>query len=198
MTTTRERKPTTMRRNWIIVNLLLAVVIVAALGTGGYYGVKWYKVSSQTGGREEIVAAAIDAVQAILKISPSTIDADLAQGEELTTGQLREEWIAKENKVRESVNGQSATRSSEVLKAAYSKGDTDSATVLLAVDTTTSWDAPVPDPKEDGKKGDGKGDKPKGDADGDGVIDPVIDHFRVKAEMTLVGDKWLMSSLDLQ
>ena len=188
----KKNEPNSALRMWWLINAGLAVVLVVGIGASGWFGYHWYSAATQERQQTAAVDAAQEAVRALLKISPSTIDADLARGEELTTGELLEQWKKKEDTVRQSVKEQGATRTSKVIKAAYSKGDTDSATVLLAVDTTTKWDAPIKD-----EKGEPVEPEEGTDADGDGIPDPVTDHYRVMAEMSLVEGEWLMSSLDI-
>ena len=192
MATKKQQDASRALRMWWLINAGLALVLVAGIGASGWFGYHWYSAATQQKQQTAAVDAAREGVRALLKISPATIDADLARGEELTTGELLAQWKKKEDTVRQSVKEQGATRTSKVIKAAYSKGDTDSATVLLAVDTITKWDAPMKDEN-------GKAVKPeKGtDANDDGIPDPVTDHYRVMAEMSLVEGEWLMSSLDI-
>lgn len=192
MSATRNRSEiASRRRRWILINLALTVVLAGAVGTAGWFGYRTVRNVMSDNTRAEVVDAAGEAVRAIFKVSPSTIDADLARGEELTTGDLLDEWIAKEDQVRESVRSQSANRTSEVIKAAWASGDSDSATVLLAVDTVTSWDAPPVRPD------DGTDDQESDDEASGTIPDPVTDHYRVTAGMSLVNGTWLLSNLEL-
>ncbi|MFD0558328.1 hypothetical protein FB566_3630 [Stackebrandtia endophytica] len=191
----------TRRQRWLAVNTVLATLVLLALGVTVVFGYQWFAAWRDDAARAEPVDAATRGVLALMSVSPASIDSDLAAVEALATGDFADELAQRRDYVRESVIGNVITQKAEVAQAAYAGGDSDSATVILTVETVTVTTMPPPTEEEtaEGEKEDGEpSEDPEEPAedDGDGTQQtPLTNHYRVKAEMALVDGQWLIAML---
>lgn len=185
------------KSTWQALNVVLLVITLGGLAGGVWFGFQWFDGARVGSSQTEPVDAAREVVTKILTVSPGTVDENLADVEELATGDFADEWIEGEKTVKKSVLESGATRKPDILKAGYLKGDSDSATVILAADTRTTFKNKIDDSKDKGKKKDDKKKKQDGDKDGDGIPDPRTDHFRIKVNMALVDGTWKIAKMEM-
>ncbi|CAM3453405.1 hypothetical protein [Stackebrandtia soli] len=188
-----ERRRRLRRTRWLVT--LLTVELVAALAAAGVFGTMAYLDWQESRDRAAAVDSARVTVQALMSISPTTLDENFAIVEENSTGEFAEQFTKTADTIRETVMTYATEQSAEVLRAAYSDGDSDSATILLAVDATTIHKNPVGSEEDEKKKDDGK-DKDGEEADG-ADREPIDSHYRIKAQMALVDGVWLLAELEM-
>lgn len=202
----RPRKPADPRNRWLVGNTVLAALVVLALGATLVFGYQWFTAWRDDANRAGPIDAATQGVLALMSVSPATIDADLAAVESFATGDFADELASGRDLVRESVLGNVVTQKAEVAQAAYAGGDSDSATVILTVETVTVY--ATPPPTEDGEaedesddpaaEGDAASEDDSASAEGDGTEQaPLTNNYRVKAEMALVDGQWLIATLEI-
>lgn len=165
-----ERRPL-----WIGLNVVLLVIVLGALGLGGYSGWKLASAQQDDSGHADALAAARQHVDGFMTTSAGSVDADLDRIEAASTGEFKEQWVKQEPGLRESIVANQATSNGEVLSAAvvYDNPnfptDRDSVGVIAAADATvTNVNAP------EGR----------------------LIHYRVIVEMSLVDGKWLIGKLE--
>ncbi|GIG69843.1 hypothetical protein [Phytomonospora endophytica] len=164
-----ERRPL-----WIGLNIVLLLIVLAALGLGGYSGWKFAAAEQNDGVQADALAAARQHVDGFMTTSSGSVDADLDRIEAAATGEFKEQWIKNEAALRESIVANQATSNGEILSAAVVDDspdyptDHDSVGVIVAADATvTNVNAP------EGR----------------------LVHYRVIVGMTLVDGKWLIGKL---
>lgn len=157
-----------------IAVLVVALLAVLASGTAGWYGVAWYRAAQD----ESLELAQIrdtvlrEAQQAAINLT--TMDHQRAQQgldlwEQVSTGQLREEFRKNRDNYVETIKQAGITTESEVVDGAVAELDTQAGTarVLMGVDVTV---------------------KP---AEGD----PRVSRQRLLMDMTRAGDGWKVSAI---
>ncbi|GAA4908194.1 hypothetical protein LX16_3093 [Stackebrandtia albiflava] len=183
---------------WLPVNIALALLLLAALGTAGVFGFKWWDAWRADTARDAAVANATEGVLALMSVSPETIDSDLAAVEALATGEFAEELAAGRDQVRESVLGAAVTQEATVEYAAYVSGDSDSATVILVADAVTTAAAPPPEGEEPAEEGETPDEESTPEPEDGGTTgEPITDHYRFRVQMALVEGQWLIGRLEV-
>lgn len=165
-----ERRPV-----WIGLNIVLLLIVLGALGLGGFSGWKFAAAEQDDTAQADALAAARQHVDGFMTTSAGSVDTDLDRIEAAATGEFKEQWTKQKPSLRESIVANQATSVGEVLSAAVVfdnpdyPTDRDSVGVIVAADATvTNVNAP------EGR----------------------IVHYRVIVEMSLVDDKWLIGKLE--
>lgn len=174
--------------------MFLVAEIVAAVAAIGVFGTLAFLDWREDRHRTAAVDTARETVHALMSISPTTIDEHFALVEETSTGEFAEQFAKTSDTIRETVMSYATKQSAEVLKAAYASGDSDSAIVLLAVDATTVHQSPATE--EDAEEGEESEDA-EAEADAENPAEPIVSHYRIKAEMALVDGEWKLSGLEM-
>lgn len=188
------------KRTWQVLNVVLLVITLAGITGAAWFGLQWYNGARVGGTQTEPVDAARDGVTKFLTLAPSSVTEDLENVSEIAHGDFADEWAKGEKTLKQSVLKSGATLKPDILKAGYVKGDSDSATVMLIVDTRVSFKNKVDVSDEKKKKKDeDKKDEKKTDWDqnGDGIPDARNEHYRIKVEMALVEGTWKIAKLEL-
>lgn len=190
--------PFARRGGLIATNTVLTVLLLLAVAASVGFGYQWYSAWRDDGMRTEAVDAASKGVLALMSVSPATIDADLAAVEAMATGTFAEEVASGRDIVRERVLDNVVTQDAEVTHAAYAGGDSDSATIIMSVDTVTVYAELPEEQAEEGEGDDAEAaDEEEAEEGDDEAAGPRQEHFRVKVEMALVDDQWLISALEI-
>jgi len=100
-----------------------------------------------------------------------TLDDDIAQAKRITTGDLQKEVVAQLNKTRADVTSAEAVVSTEVIGAAVTKADDEHGTVVLFIQSTQKNNQ---------------------------VAQAQVLQYQVEANLTKVGDRWLLSGIQGQ
>ncbi len=134
--TSRVRRVTGRPRFWLGLNLTLVVLIIAGLAIAGTYGWQWYQERQVSQARDEAVAAARQTVVNFMSISAGSVDRDMQRVLDGSTGDFHNEFGRGMQQVKTTVVENKVTSRAKVLYAGYVTGDSDSATVLVAMDAT--------------------------------------------------------------
>lgn len=167
----RRSKLRRARRLWLGVDILLALVLLAIVVAGGYFGYSAYRGHEMREGHREAEAAARQLVVDFLTVSASSVTQDTERVLDGSTGEFRDVYRSGLAEVRTAVVENKVSSTGKVLRSAVSGGDSDSVVVLVAADVRIRN---VGSPK--GRKA----------------------HYRVEVDMVYDGnrDRWLASDLE--
>lgn len=190
-----------MKGAWKLINLGLALVLCASVGVGGWYGWQWFSDDRENRERAEAVEAARAGVHTLYSVSVDSIDSDLARASEVLTGDLLELWQEQADNVKQAVIVNSSEQTADVRSAAYVEGTATTAKVLLAVDTTTDYGAPLPDPDDPDAEPLPECD-PEADEDADEeecaeAQEPMTSYYRFDADLVKDDGEWLLAGLEV-
>lgn len=164
-----ERRPL-----WIGLNVVLLLIVLGALGLGGYSGWKFAAAQQDDTAHADAVAAARQHVDGFMTTSAVSVDTDLDRIEAASTGEFKEQWVKQEPGLRESIVANQASSTGEILSAGivYDNPeyptDSDSVGVIVVADAhVTNVNAP------EGR----------------------VVHYRVIVSMSLVDGEWLIGKL---
>lgn len=116
--------------------LILVVVLVAALTAAGLLGWRWYGQQQLHREHSAAITAARQLTVNFISISAATVDADLQRITAGATGEFKEEFTKGATQVRAAVVENAVESRGTVLRTGLVSGDLDSAVVLVAVDAT--------------------------------------------------------------
>jgi Mce-associated membrane protein len=140
-----------------------------ALITVGVQGRQWYELRQLDSARQQALAAARQTTVNFVTISAASVDRDLQRVADGATGDFKDEFTRGVAQVRAAVIENKVDSRGTVLRAAIVSADRRNATVLVAVDATVrNVNAP------DGR----------------------LTHYRIRADLALIGDAWLVSKLE--
>jgi Mce-associated membrane protein len=122
------------RRRFLMV--ALTVALIAAVAAATVTGYRWYQQQRLDGAHQAALAAARQTTVNFVSVSASTVDRDLQRVLAGATGDFRDEFKRGELQVRAAVVDNNVDSRGTVLRAGLVSGDSDSATVLVAVDAT--------------------------------------------------------------
>lgn len=127
------QRPGRRRRLYLVA---LAVALIAAVAAATVTGYRWYHQQRLDDAHQEALAAARQTTVNFVSVSASTVDRDLQRVLAGATGDFRDEFKRGEPQVRKAVVDNKVDSHGTVLRAGLVSGDSDSATVLVAVDAT--------------------------------------------------------------
>lgn len=147
--TPAEPSATSPRRNaTVLIVATLAVLLVASAAATAWLYFTQYRPDQLTGAtaQAEVLEAAKTGTLAALTYSPDDLDGDLATAKSHMTGDFLSYYTTfTDDVVRKAVEEKKVTTNAEVMRAAVSEMNPDSAKVLLFVNqTTVSADRPDP------------------------------------------------------
>ncbi|NYJ04819.1 hypothetical protein [Petropleomorpha daqingensis] len=150
----------------------LAVLLVLLLAGGAWLWFTRPKTSSvHTGDYVAVLQAARSEIVDLTSFDYLTLDDDIAQAKRITTGDLQKEVVAQLNKTRADVTNAQAVVSTEVIGAAVTKADDEHGTVVLFIQSTQKNNQ---------------------------VSQAQVLQYQVEANLTKVGDRWLLSGIQGQ
>jgi Mce-associated membrane protein len=114
----------------------LAVALAVAVVVAAITGYRWYRQQRLDDAHQAALAAARQTTVNFVSVSASTVDRDLQRVLAGATGDFRDEFKRGEPQVRTAVVDNKVDSHGTVLRAGLVSGDSDSATVLVAVDAT--------------------------------------------------------------
>jgi Mce-associated membrane protein len=151
---------------------VLAVLLVLLLAGGAWLWFTRPKTSSvSSGDYVAVLQAARSEIVDLTSFDYLTLDDDIAQAKRITTGDLQKEVVAQLNKTRADVTNAEAVVSTEVIGAAVTKADDEHGTVVLFIQSTQKNNQ---------------------------VSQAQVLQYQVEANLTKVGDRWLLSGIQGQ
>jgi hypothetical protein len=162
------------RRSGVVGPLVtgLAVLLVLLLAGGAWlWSTRPTTSSVHTGDYVAVLQAARSEIVDLTSFDYLTLDDDIAQAKRITTGDLRKEVVAQLNKTRADVTDAQAVVSTEVIGAAVTKADDEHGTVVLFIQSTQKNNQ---------------------------VSQAQVLQYQVEANLTKVGDRWLLSGIQGQ
>jgi Mce-associated membrane protein len=145
------------------------VVIVCALTATAVQGWQWDQQRRLETARQQALAAARQTTVNFVTISAASVDRDLRRVADGATGDFKDEFTRSMPQVRAAVVENKVDSQGTVLRAAVVSADRTNAVVLVAVDATVrNVNAP------DGR----------------------LAHYRIRVNLALVEDAWLVSTLE--
>jgi Mce-associated membrane protein len=145
------------------------VVIVCALTAAAVQGRQWDQQRQLETARQQALAAARQTTDNFVTISAASVDRDLQRVADGATGDFKDEFARSMPQVRAAVVENKVNSQGTVLRAAVVSADRTSAVVLVALDATVrNVNAP------DGR----------------------LAHYRIRVNLGLVGNAWLVSTLE--
>ncbi|MEV4141282.1 hypothetical protein AB0J72_55095, partial [Dactylosporangium sp. NPDC049742] len=145
---TRRPAPATRRRTRFTrtapSNVVLAVLMCAALAAGAVFGSRWYDDRMLERTHQQALAAAKQITVNFVSVSASSVDRDLQRIADGATGDFYDEFARGRPQVRAAIVENNVESRGTVLRAALVSGDRHSAVVLVAVDATVR-NAKAPD-----------------------------------------------------
>lgn len=114
----------------------LAIALIVAVVAAAITGYRWYRQQRLDDAHQAALAAARQTTVNFVSVSASTVDRDLQRVLAGATGDFRDEFKRGEPQVRTAVVDNNVDSHGTVLRAGLVSGDSDSATVLVAVDAT--------------------------------------------------------------
>ena len=156
---------------WQLVNVVLGVLLVAAIVLGAVALSRWQDQRQLEGVRQEALAAAKQAAVNFVSISDSTVDADMQRIIDGATGDFKDQYVSNRATFKDQVVTNKASSTGTVLRAAILSNDSDSAVVLVALDATVK---------------------------NTGTPDGRLSHYRMQLSMARDAGtgKWLVAQLD--
>jgi Mce-associated membrane protein len=146
-----------------------AVLIVCALMAAAVQGWQWDQQRRLDTARQQALAAARQTTVNFVTINAATVDRDLQRVADGATGDFKDEFTRSMPQVRAAVVENKVDSQGTVLRAAVVSADRSSAVVLVAVDATVrNVNAP------DGR----------------------VAHYRIRVNLAMVGNAWLVSTLE--
>jgi hypothetical protein len=150
----------------------LAVLLVLLLAGGAWLWLSKPKTSSvSSDDYVAVLQAARSEIVDLTSFDYLTLDDDIAQAKRITTGDLQKEVVAQLNKTRADVTSAEAVVSTEVIGAAVTKADDEHGTVVLFIQSTQKNNQ---------------------------VAQAQVLQYQVEANLTKVGDRWLLSGIQGQ
>ena len=150
----------------------LAVLLVLLLAGGAWLWFSRPKTSSvSSDDYVAVLQAARSEIVDLTSFDYLTLDDDIAQAKRITTGDLQKEVVAQLNKTRADVTSAEAVVSTEVIGAAVTKADDEHGTVVLFIQSTQKNNQ---------------------------VAQAQVLQYQVEANLTKVGDRWLLSGIQGQ
>jgi|tagenome__1003787_1003787.scaffolds.fasta_scaffold20728396_2 hypothetical protein len=150
----------------------LAVLLVLLLAGAAWLWFTRPKTSSvHTGDYVAVLQAARSEIVDLTSFDYLTLDDDIAQAKRITTGDLQKEVVAQLNKTRADVTKAQAVVSTEVIGAAVTKADDEHGTVVLFIQSTQKNNQ---------------------------VAQAQVLQYQVEANLTKVGERWLLSGIQGQ
>ena len=147
---------------------VLTVLMVLAV-LGATWSVTEYQAQRRTvDARVAAVAAARQAMVDFVEVDPAALDEGMRRVADAATGEFKAEYAKDRAQLRQAYEANKISARGEVLDAGVVSADSDSATVLLALEQTVT------------KGGAGK---------------PQHRHYRVRVEMVAERGRWLVSTL---
>jgi Mce-associated membrane protein len=135
-----------LRRRWLVVDLALVAVVLAALVAVGLTARQTLGDRADDQARAGALAAAKNLAVAVTSMDYRTFDRDATRVVDATAGQLKQQLTTENAALKTAMTTNQATTSGRVLDAAVVDADRDSARVLLVVDadvTNTSTKKPT-------------------------------------------------------
>jgi len=151
-----------------IAAAVLAVIVLAALGAGGFAGWRAYQHQQDEKARNAALSAAKTTVSNFMSISTKTVDHDLRRVLSGATGDFRSQFKNGMGQTKSAVVENKVTAEARVLWAGVVQSKRTSATVLVAMDATVH-----------------NTNAPKG----------RLAHYRVQVTMAEQHGRWLVSQL---
>lgn len=158
-----------------VLVLMLVLALVGLAAVTGYYWDRGNDRERREAREAAAVSAARQAMVNLFKVDEGSADADVRRILDASTGEFKEEFSSGQAtylQVRQRVVQARMTAIGEVLEAGLVAADSDSATVLLAVDQIMRSTAP-----ETSREG-------------------QLKHYRLRAEMAFEGGRWRVAKLD--
>jgi Mce-associated membrane protein len=144
-------------------------VIVCALAAAAVQGWQWDRQRQLETARQQALAAARQTTVNFVTISAASVDRDLQRVADGATGDFKDEFTRSMPQVRAAVVENKVDSKGSVLRAAVVSADRSSAVILVAVDATVrNVNAP------DGR----------------------LAHYRIRVNLAMVGNAWLVSTLE--
>ena len=148
---------------------VLAVLFVLLLAAGGWL---WFtrpaSSSIHTADYVEVLQAARSEVVDLTSFDYLTLDDDIQQAKGITTGDLQSESVAQLDKNRQQLTDSKAVVNTKVVGAGVIRADAQHGTVLLVIEATQQTSAEQ---------------------------QAQVVRYRIQAELTKVGGRWLLSGL---
>ena len=152
-----------------IAATVLALLLVLLLAGGAWL---WFtRPATSSVATDDYVAvlqAARSEIVDLTSFDYLTLDEDIAKVKRITTGDLRTEAVDQLNKTRDDVTKAQAVVSTEVIAAAVTQADSTHGTVVLFIQSTQKNNT---------------------------VSQAQVLQFHVEAQLTKVGDRWLLSGI---
>lgn len=127
------------------------LLVVAAVAFAGWAGWTWWQASSDESlgyakARDEVLAAGRAQVTVLTTLDSSDVDGGIERWLEVSTGALRDELAATDDKTRQTLRDGGSVATGRVLDAAVSELDTRAGTakLLVSVEIETSVDGGAP------------------------------------------------------
>ncbi|HVK30539.1 MAG TPA: hypothetical protein VM575_19540 [Nocardioides sp.] len=160
--------------SWRSVELGLAVLAAIVLAVGL---VTWNRAGDHDAAsvqraelRDAVLITARSHIETLQTLDYRDVDGGLAKWEDVATGTLKDQLLATTDETRQLLADQQKVTAGKVVDAAIVDLTDDTATVIAAVETTV--------------------------ADGaDAAAEPTVKRDRFTADLTKVGDDWLLESL---
>jgi Mce-associated membrane protein len=156
-------------RTWLVVLSALAAALVVAVAVLSFVALSHRRDrQALEDARENALAAGRQAILNLDALSAATIDKDLARVVAGATGTFKEQFTKAQADLKELVVSRKTESSGQILSAGVVRSDTDTATVLVAVDRTV-----------------------KDSTDKDGTVA----HDRWRLDLEKHGGRWLVADL---
>ena len=156
-------------RAWVVVLSALAAVLVVVVAVLSYVALSHRRDRQDLQvARENALAAGRQAILNLDALSAATIDKDLARVVAGATGTFKDQFTKAQGDLKQLVVSRQTQSSGEILSAGVVRSDTDTATVLVAVDRTV-----------------------KDSTDKDGTVA----HDRWRLDLEKHGGRWLVADL---
>jgi Mce-associated membrane protein len=148
---------------------VLALLLVLLLGAMGWLWFTRPATSSvRTGDYVGVLQAARSEVVDLTSFDYLTLDDDIAEAKRITVGDLRKETIDRFNSSRQQLTDAQAVVNTEVVGAAVTRADATRGTVVLVIQSTQKTSADQ---------------------------QAQVVRYRVQAELTRSGDRWVLTGL---
>lgn len=155
-------------RRWLVVDVLLGVLVLAALAAAAFTARGVLADRAQDEARDDALAAARQLAVSFTSLDYRTYDHDAKRVLAQTGGGLAEQFSAESAALKKAMTTNRSVTKGQVLEAAVVDADRDSARVLLAVDaqvTNTS------------------------------TTEPAARHYRIQLDLRRDGGRWVGTDL---
>ncbi len=165
---------------------VLVLLAVGVLGAGGWFAFQAHAAEQAQGRRQAILRAARQEALDLTSLSYRSLDRDIRQMLNGTTGSFEKQLAGSQRAVRQALPQAKAVTRGEVLAAGITTAGRGSATVLLAVDQLV---------KNSATRGAGSGGGQRTKTSG-GSSEGVLRHYRMQMVLQHESGRWLVAKLE--